>query len=115
MDAQNGLIMNVEVCKGTVDKCVVYPGEIFRPVIVHGAAGFVVVHNHPSGDVRPSPTDIRLTERLVKGARILRVRLLDHVIVGRGSGKEPGYFSFQEAGSLLSKVNARDLENLDVV
>jgi hypothetical protein len=84
LDAQNGLIMNVEVCKGTVDKCVVYPREIFRPVIVYGAAGFVVVHNHPSGGVRPSPADIRWTERLVKGARILRVRLLDHVIVGRG-------------------------------
>jgi len=52
---------------------------------------------------------------LVKGSRILRVRLLDHVIVGRGIGKEPGYFSFQEAGLLLSKVNATDLDNLDVV
>jgi DNA repair protein RadC len=101
LDAQNSLIMNVEVSKGTVDGCVVYPREIFRPVIVHGAAGFVVVHNHPSGGVRPSPADIRWTERLVKGARILRVRLLDHVIVGRGIGKEPGYFSFQEAGILL--------------
>src|SRR5262245_29501491 len=77
--------------------------------------GSAQVHNHPSGGVRPSPADIRWTERLVKGARILRVRLLDHVIVGRGIGKEPGYFSFQEAGLLLSKVNARDLENLDVV
>jgi len=49
LDAQNSLIMNVEVCKGTVDKCVVYLREIFRPVIAYGAAGFVVVHNHPSG------------------------------------------------------------------
>jgi DNA repair protein RadC len=114
LDAQNRCITMENVCKGTVDRLPAYPREIFRPVIVHGAAGFVVVHNHPSGGVRPSPADIRLTERLVKGARILGVRLLDHVIVGRRIGKEAGYFSFQEAGLLLPEANARDLENLDV-
>jgi len=65
-----------------------------------GAAGFVLVHNHPCGDPRPSPADIELTERILKGARILALTFLDHVIVGRKIGQQPGYFSFQEAGLL---------------
>jgi DNA repair protein RadC len=100
LDAQNYGITSVEVCKGTVDESLAHPREIFRPVIVHAAAGFVLVHNHPSGDARPSPADIRLTDRVVKGARILEVRFLDHVIVGRRIAKQPGYFSFQETGLL---------------
>ena len=48
----------------------------------------------------PSPADVRLTQRVVKGARILEVEFLDHVIVGRRIRKHPGYFSFQEAGLL---------------
>ena len=84
----------------STDLCPEYPGHIGRPVIVHAAAGFVLVHNHPSGDARPSAADVRLTQRVVKGARILEVEFLDHVIVGRRIRKHPGYFSFQEAGLL---------------
>jgi len=53
-----------------------------------------------TGDARPSAADVRLTQRVVKGARILAVECLDHVIVGRRIRKHPGYFSFQEAGLL---------------
>jgi DNA repair protein RadC len=66
----------------------------------NAAAGFVLVHNHPSGDARPSVADVRLTQRVVKGARILEVECLDHVIAGGRIRKHPGYFSFQEAGLL---------------
>jgi len=100
LDVQNYWITSVDVCKGTLDESLVHPREIFRPVIVHAAAGFVLVHNHPSGDPMPSTADVRLTKRVVKGARILGVEFLDHVIVGRRIGKRPGYFSFQEAGLL---------------
>jgi DNA repair protein RadC len=100
LDVQNCWITSVDVCKGTLDESLAHPRDIFRPVIVHGAVGFVVVHNHPSGDARPSAADVRLTQRVVKGARILEVGFLDHVIVGRRIRKHPGYFSFQEAGLL---------------
>ena len=72
-------------------------------MIDHAAAGFVLVHNHPSGDAMPSAEDVRLTQRVVKGARILGVECLDHVIVGRRIRKHPGYFSFQEAGLLRAR------------
>jgi DNA repair protein RadC len=97
LDAENCWMTSVDVCMGTVDECPAHPREIFRPVIVQAAAGFVLVHNHPSGNARPSPADIRLTRRVVAGAKILGVMFLDHVIVGRRNGSQPGYFSFQEA------------------
>jgi len=100
LDVQNCWITSVDVCKGTLDESLAHPRDIFRPVIVQAAAGFVLVHNHPSGDARPSAAGVRLTQRVVKGARILEVECLDHVIVGRRIRKRPGYFSFQEAGLL---------------
>ena len=100
LDVQNYWITSVDVFKGTLDESLAHPREIFRPVIVHAAAGFVLVHNHPSGDARPSAADVRFTQRVVKGARILEVECLDHVIVGRRIRKHPGYFSFQEGGLL---------------
>jgi hypothetical protein len=47
LDVQNYCITSMDVCKGTLDESLVHPREIFRPVIVHAAAGFVLVHNHP--------------------------------------------------------------------
>jgi DNA repair protein RadC len=55
----------------------------------------VLVHNHPSGDPRPSDEDVAVTRRLVHAAELLGIRVLDHVIVGDGS-----YASFKEAGLL---------------
>ena len=55
---------------------------------------------HPSGDPAPSEADIRLTRRLAEGARILQINMLDHVIIGRAFGGQPGYFSLKEAGLL---------------
>jgi DNA repair protein RadC len=71
-------------------------------VIVHAAAGFVLVHNHHSGDPMPSPADVRLTKRVVKGARILGVGFLDHVIVGRRIGKPRASLCF--GGGILARA-----------
>jgi DNA repair protein RadC len=54
LDVQNYWIASVDVCKGTLDESLAHPRDIFRAVIVHAAAGFVLVHNHPSG-VMPYP------------------------------------------------------------
>ncbi|MBU1745820.1 MAG: hypothetical protein KJ649_13130 [Proteobacteria bacterium] len=53
----------------------------------------IFAHNHPSGDLQPSEADLRMHEQLTEAAKILGLRVLDHVIVTR-----KGYFSFQEAG-----------------
>ena len=91
-------VTSEDVCKGTVDESIAHPRDIFRPVIVHAAAGFVLVHNHPSGDASPSQADIKLTKAIGKGARILGLTFLDHVIVGQPITGGLGYYSFREGG-----------------
>jgi DNA repair protein RadC len=75
-----------------------HPREIFKPVIIHSAYSFVMVHNHPSGDPNPSEADLRLTRRTVEAGRILQLQLIDHVIIGAPAPKRNSYFSFKGAG-----------------
>ena len=69
------------VAIGTLDETLVHPREVFRPPVLEGAAKIIVVHNHPTGDPRPSKDDEHLTERLVAAGSILGIVLLDHVII----------------------------------
>lgn len=71
------------VGRGGLHGCGLLPRDILQPVVRDGASGFVLVHNHPSGDPRPSPEDIDLTRGLQLAAASVGVPLLDHVIVGR--------------------------------
>ncbi len=61
-----------------------HPREIFKTVIRHGAVRCIVAHNHPSGNLEPSPDDLSLTRQLLQGAQILAVPVLDHLIIGNG-------------------------------
>lgn len=86
------------VSVGSVSESTAHPREILRPAVTRGAHGFILVHNHPSGDPAPSRADEQVTRRLVEAARLLQVGFFDHVIIGRpGEGRAP-YFSFREAG-----------------
>ena len=69
LDKKNGLIRDEVMQTGTVDHTPVYPREILRPVITRGAYGFVLVHNHPSGDPSPSRADEMVTRRLLDAYR----------------------------------------------
>jgi DNA repair protein RadC len=106
LDSQLRCVTKLDIFKGTVDECVTYPREIFRPVITHSSFGFVLVHNHPSGSVHPSAGDVRVTKRIAAGARMLKINFLDHVIVGQPIAGFLGYFSFHEAG-LLRRQNKK--------
>jgi DNA repair protein RadC len=88
----------VEVSTGTLTETAGHPREILRPVITRGAYGFVLIHNHPSGDPAPSHADDRFTRRLVEASELLQLRFLDHIIIGRPEGGRSPYFSFREAG-----------------
>jgi len=72
------------VSLGTATEALVHPREVFRPVIIDGATAFVLIHNHPSGVVKPSPEDIRLKDRMKKAAELLGIRFLDMIIVSHG-------------------------------
>lgn len=86
------------VSVGTVNESSAHPREILRPVITRGGHGFVLIHNHPSGDPSPSRADEKVTQRLVEAATLMQVTFLDHVIIGRPSPGRASYFSFREAG-----------------
>ncbi|PIW86273.1 MAG: hypothetical protein COZ95_00105, partial [Nitrospirae bacterium CG_4_8_14_3_um_filter_50_41] len=66
---------------------------VFADVIADRAAAVIFAHNHPSGELQPSEADSRVHDQLTEAAKILGIRVLDHLIVTR-----KGYYSFQEAG-----------------
>jgi DNA repair protein RadC len=70
---------------GNISNAPVHPREVFGPAVRRGAAAVIVAHNHPSGDPAPSDEDIAVTGRLLEASRIMGIRLLDHLIIGRGS------------------------------
>jgi DNA repair protein RadC len=90
----------VEISSGVLTETSAHPREVLRPVILRGAYGFVLLHNHPSGDPSPSAADRRFTARLAEGAALLELRFVDHLVIGRPGDGHPGYFSFREGGLL---------------
>jgi DNA repair protein RadC len=70
------------ITEGTLDASLVHPREVFQPAILSNAAAIICIHNHPSGDVEPSPQDRRVTDQLDQAGKILGIPMLDHLIVG---------------------------------
>lgn len=69
---------------GTTDRVAFYPREILKKALVLGAKAVVISHNHPSGQISPSPQDLTMTVELNKVLDITGITLLDHIIVGPG-------------------------------
>jgi len=92
LDTQNKVRLAQEVTRGTLNSSLVHPREVFRLAIVHGAAGIIVAHNHPSGNVTPSLDDKAVTLQLTEAGKLLDIPVYDHLIVG-----DTQYFSFAEA------------------
>ena len=95
LDSKNQLITDEVHQRGTVDQAAAYPREILKRALVLGASALIIVHNHPSGDPEPSAQDIRLTNELALSARLLNIRLHDHLVVGK-----KGILSFKALGLL---------------
>ena len=82
----------VEISHGNVCTSMMGTREIFIRNLLAGATGFVLVHNHPSGDPTPSDTDIASTKQSKEASRIMGIDLLDHIIIGERNH----FFSFSE-------------------
>jgi DNA repair protein RadC len=85
LNTRHRVLREVAVTRGILDASLVHPREVFRLAVVEGAAGVILVHNHPSGDPTPSPEDRAVTRQLAEAGRALGIPVLDHVIVGDGS------------------------------
>jgi DNA repair protein RadC len=93
LDAKNRRIKDVRVSEGSLTSSLVHPREVFNPVIRESAAAVILVHNHPSGDPLPSQEDLQITRRLREVGEVMGVRVLDHIIIGKGK-----YVSFVDDG-----------------
>ena len=96
LNTQNELINTHLVTMGTLNSSLVHAREIFRTAILDNANAIIVVHNHPSGDTKPSAEDINITKRLIEAGELLQIPVLDHVIIGKDftSLHEEGLVSF---------------------
>ena len=86
LDVKNQPTAISTISMGTLHSSLVHPREVFKAAILSNAAGFILAHNHPSGELTPSSDDISVTERIKKAGELLGIDLLDHIIVGDGSG-----------------------------
>jgi DNA repair protein RadC len=93
LDAQNRLTDIETIQEGIVNQAVVYPRKVLENALKQKASAVILVHNHPSGNVKPSDADIRLTKTIRETARILDIIVHDHLIIG-----ENRFFSFREEG-----------------
>ncbi len=93
LDAKNQIIEEKTLFEGTVDSSAVYPREIIRDALRYEASSLVFVHNHPSGDPEPSLCDKEITKDLVFAAKVMQLKVLDHIVIGNNC-----YFSFADQG-----------------
>ncbi|MEY4751009.1 MAG: hypothetical protein RIQ60_3223 [Pseudomonadota bacterium] len=96
LDAQHRLLAYDPMFRGTLTQTSVYPREVLKRALQVGAAAVVLAHNHPSGVAEPSRADEFLTQQLKSALAFIDVRVLDHMVVGRGAA----IVSFAERGLL---------------
>jgi DNA repair protein RadC len=85
LDRKNSLIADEVQQRGTVNHTPVYPREVMKRALILNASALIVVHNHPSGDPKPSREDIETTRELKAAANALELELHDHVVIGHGT------------------------------
>lgn len=94
MNVKNVITSVFELSHGNVNSSIVGVREMFQKALLANAVSIIVMHNHPSGDPKPSREDVEVTKRMVEAGKIVGVEVLDHIIVGDGnytSLKEKGY------------------------
>lgn len=84
LNAHYQVIHDEVISIGTIDANLVHPREVFRPALMHAAAGVVLVHNHPSGVTTPSEADRAVTLQLQEAGKLVGIELVDHVVVAEG-------------------------------
>ena len=95
LDRKNNLIADEVQQRGTVNHTPVYPREVMKRALILNASALIVVHNHPSGDPKPSRDDIAMTRELKAASNVLEIELHDHVVIGHGA-----HASFRSLGLL---------------
>ena len=95
LNTNNKIIDIADAAHGTVNQAVPMVREVIHSALQKFAAAIICVHNHPSANITPSAEDKRITVELAEAARLLGIRMLDHIIIGDGR-----YFSFADEGMI---------------
>jgi DNA repair protein RadC len=95
LNRANNVIKKVPVSSGGVSGTVADPKIIFKIALDNLSSGIILIHNHPSGNIKPSEADIQLTKKLKEGGRILEIPVIDHLIFTNNQ-----YYSFADEGKL---------------
>lgn len=93
LDQANQVIGHRQISEGGVSGTVADPRKIFRLALEYRASRIILCHNHPSGNLKPSDTDITLTRKLIQAGKMIDIPVLDHIILG-----DRNYFSFADEG-----------------
>ena len=99
LDAKNRVIETETLFKGTLTASSVYPREVVTAAMDHHSAAVIFVHNHPSGDPKPSKEDISLTRQLLFACRLVGITVHEHLVIG-----DNRYFSFADQG-YIARMN----------
>jgi len=91
----NRILKQIQVATGSIHLCPIAPSDLFSPALREKATRLILLHNHPSGDPEPSQQDRTLTKRLQEAARLLGLKILDHLVIGQDC-----YVSFADRGWL---------------
>ncbi|MGH1403033.1 MAG: RadC family protein [Alphaproteobacteria bacterium] len=93
LNKKNELIADEIQNSGTVDHTPAYPREVMKRSLELGATAIILMHNHPSGDPKPSQADIDMTNKIIQAAQPFNIEIHDHIIIARN-----GYTSFRNEG-----------------
>lgn len=91
LDTKNKIIKDKLLFVGTINQSLIHPREIFKEAYLVSASSIICIHNHPSGNIRPSQNDIKVTNNLISVSNIMGINFLDHIIIG-----DENYYSFME-------------------
>jgi len=95
LNTKNRIVLEHRAAEGSLNECAISPRDVFSPLIKCPASSAVLIHNHPSGDPDPSPEDKLLTIRMMEAGKLLGIKVLDHIIIGKNR-----YYSFRDSGAM---------------
>ena len=95
LNRANQVLGSKLISQGGVSGTVVDPKVIFQTALLANATGIILAHNHPSGNTKPSESDIRITSKVADGSKFLEISCLDHIIITSDS-----FFSFSDEGMI---------------
>lgn len=95
LNTKNEIICDVDISVGSLNSSIVHPREVFVEAIKKSANSVILMHNHPSGNPKPSEEDKNISKRLIRSGNIIGIEVLDHIIIGDGI-----YYSLKEEGDI---------------